>query len=314
MSLKGEAYKKTFTVIRNGIPSSSTLGDGYDENLERTQRCCFKLPVLAAEESTEDLQNDKTSFYFGYTDIVTSVSLDLMYAESDTVAMNLDTSLINVKEAFSYGFHENGGKKYVGAIVHWRPLVIDYTLRVGYYCRATCTTIFGTTFTETSFTYCLDRYTPASANHTVRLDFYHSGITGNRDNDEDLISYKDLEWFGQIRIPKAIILNETAESEVEEIQYTNGQMVDAKNDQTTLWNLEIASLPNWLHRYLRIDVLTADVIYATDYNVNNPLKPFVYKKVKARGNYAPNWIETANQSSVNIQLTPRYNNLRKRWS
>lgn len=314
MSLNGEAYKKTFGVISQGIPDPTTLGMGFDENLERTQRCCFKLPVLACEESYEDLENDKTSFYFGYTDIVTSVTLDLMYSETDTVAMNLDTSLTDVREAFAFGFHENGGKKYVGAIVHWRPFVIDYTIRTGYYCRATCTTIFGTTFTETSFTYCLDRYTPASANHTVRLDFYHSGVTGNRDNDEDLISYKDLNWFGQIRIPQSIILNETAESELEEIQYTNGQIVDAKNDQTTLWNLEVASVPNWLHRYLRIDVLTADLIYATDYNVNNPLKPFLYKSVKARGNYAPNWIELANQSSVNIQLTPRYNNLRKRWS
>lgn len=314
MSLKGEAYKKTFNVVRGTLPETTELSLGFDENLERQDRCCFKLPVLACEESTNDLENDSTSFYFGYYDIVTSVSLDLINAETGAVVFNMDSNHGDYIEAFPFGFHEDGGKRYVGAIVHWREFVIDYTIRTGYYCRATCTTIFGTTFTETSFTYCLDRYTPATANRTVRLDFYHSGVTGNRDNDEDLISYKDLNWFGQVRIPNSIIFNETAENEVEEVQYTNGQIVDAKNDQTTLWQLEIASIPNWLHRYLRIDVLTADVIYATDYNVNNPLKPFLYKKVKSRGSYAPNWIETANNSSVVVQLTPRYNNLRKRWS
>lgn len=306
MALSGEAYKKTFTVIKQGIPENPTLS--YLDSISR--RCCFKLPVVADEASSDDYKNDSTSFFFGYSDIVNDADLHLFNGDDEDLGSLFGSGY---GTEYAYGFHEDGGKTYIGYLINWKN-VLDDIGEGKYYVKCIADLITGGTYEETSFTYCLYQFAAYRVEWTVRIDFYHNGLIGNRDIDTDFVSYKDLNWFNSIRIPNAIILDETSEYEIEEVQYTNGQYEDARNEQTVLYRIEVASVPNWLHRYLKIDVLQSDNMYVTDYSTNNPLKPFVNKNLKMRGNYTPNWIEMAQQSSVNVQLTPKFNNLRKKFS
>jgi len=78
-------------------------------------------------------------------------------------------------------------------------------------------------------------------------------------------------------------------------------------------DLIIEPLPNELHRFMRCEVLTSDDIIISDYNYKSPLRPFLGKKLKFRGNYEPNWQQLNNRSSVLIQFEQRINNLRKRF-
>lgn len=314
MALRGEAYKKTFTLIPTGLEEGETL----DYVTGTRDRCCFKLPVLAQEEGfTDDIKNDYTSFYFGYSDLVTSVALTFIDA-STNLPVTVGTSDLTVPvtgkfECFPFGFHENGGKKYIGVKIHWKGVIID-SGPGGYYVKSEATLVTGGTFTETSFTYCLDWFTPANADGTVRIDFTHNGIIGDRNDDTQTTSYFGLNWQNQVRVPNSMILRERSVNEQESVQYNNGMMEDWKSEQSIVWDLEVAKAPNWLHRYLNLDVLQADDIFVTDYNTKCPLKPFTKRNVVRRGGYEPNWIEMAKYSSVNIQLSPKYSNHRKRYS
>ncbi len=180
--------------------------------------------------------------------------------------------------------------------------------------QSVATLVTGGTYTETSFTYCLDWFTPANADGTVRIDFTHNGVIGDRNKDTDTVSYTGLNWYNQVRVPSSMILRERSVNEQESVQYNNGMMEDWKSEQTIVWDLEIAKAPNWLHRYLNLDVLQADDIFITDYNTKCPLKPFTKRNVVRKGGYEPNWIEMAKYASVIVQLNPKYSNHRKRYS
>lgn len=315
MPLKGEAYKATFTLIPTGVTDPSTLDEfGYVVGVR--DRCCYKLPVLCTEDSEDDLFNDKTAAYFGFSEIVDSCELELFYEGASIATIDADdnTGLGGYTWKFyEYGFHENEGKKYIGCKINWQNVMADHG-EGEYYVKCTATLVVGGTYEATSFTWCVKQYTAANADGTVRVDYYHNGIVGDRNIDTDLVSYYGLNFYNSVRIPHAIVLRERSTNEQESVQYTNGMMEDWKSEQVILWDLEIAKAPNWMHRYINLEVFQADDIYVTDYNAKCPLKPFVMKNVIRKGGYDPNWIELAKNASVTIQLSPKYNNHRKRYA
>jgi hypothetical protein len=211
---------------------------------------------------------------------------------------------------YPYGFHQDEGKKYTGYKIYWQTILQDINLGEGtYYIKAECVTLTGS-FSEESFRYCLSEYTNARADQTVRLEWQSNGYNGNENNDRDIISYKGLNWYNAIRLPNSIINREKSDYEIEEIQYSSGQIDFIKNEQTPVYELEIAPIPNFLHRFIKTQALQSDELKVSDYNANNPLKPFLNKDVIFIGGYEPNWLSNSKNSSVRINLKQKYNNLR----
>jgi hypothetical protein len=304
MPLKGECIKKQFTLIPLGIGETPTI-DYADDVF---QRCCFELPIVASTASTDTLKNDITSAIYGYSNLADAVEMKLLKEGSVVATLNNNT----YGTLYDFGFHEDGGKKYIGYKVDWRLVLIAFG-EGQYQIRFDITTIFASTVFDYWFTYCLKNYSVPIVDETVRLEFYHNGIIGNWKDDKDRRSFKGLDWYNSIRFPKAMIYNSRREFESEEIQYDNGFLQDVKLEQKPLYDLIVEPMTNELHNYVGCEVVTSDEIIVTDYNSRSPLRPFVNKELKFKGNYEPNWQGLANKSSVLLQFEQRYNNLRKRF-
>lgn len=303
--MRGQAYKKTFTVIKKGLPPTDSLE--YLE--EKKERCSFNLPILASSTSTDELKNDVTSVYFGYSDIVTSVTLKLFKCDEEVATLN--TSAYGTYYAF--GFHTDEIKKYVGYVINWRSILMDINLGEGtYYVKAECITLTGGTYEEESFRYCLQEYTAARADGTLFFRFYHDGIIGDRNIQDDTVSYKGLLWRNGIRL-RGIVLSENVPFEHESVQYTNGKRLDVKKDAEPTYTVQIDPMPYVLHKFFRNEVVNSDELYLTDYNVDCPLKPFLNVPLKHYGNYEAQWRETIKNVPVSTEWQLRTNNLRKRF-
>lgn len=302
--MRGDAFKINVKVLRTGAPVQNSI-----EYLDEAQsRCEFLLPVLAELSGSDSFKNDVTSVYFGYSDFITGVVLKLYKCDEEVKTLNNNDYGV----FYSFGFHEDEGKKYIGYKIYWQTILQDLTLLGAgtYYIKAECTTLSGS-FEEESFRYCLSEYTNARADQTVRLEWQSNGYNGNENNDRDIISYKGLNWYNSLRLPNAIVNREKSSYEIEETQYSNGQIDFIKNEQTPEYTLEIAPIPNFLHKFIKTQALQSDELKVSDYNANNPLKPFLDKDVIFVGGYEPNWQLNSKNSSVNIQLKQKYNNLRK---
>ena len=301
--MKGDSFKIDVNVFGTGAPVQNTI-----EYLEESEaRCEFILPVLAQYSGSDPFKNDVTSVYAGYSGFITDAVLKL-YKCDEEVAV-LDSNSWGV--FYDFGFHEDEGKKYIGYKIYWQSVLNDINLGPGtYFVKIECTTISGS-FTEESFRYCLSEYTNERADQTVRLEWQSNGYVGNELNDRDIISYKGLNWYNAIRLPNSIINREKSSYEIEETQYSTGQIDDIKNEQTPIYTLEVGPIPNFLHKFIKTQALQSDELKVSDYNANNPLKPFLDKYVKNIGGYEPNWQLNVKNASVIIELKQKYNNLRK---
>lgn len=304
MALKGECIKKQFTLIPLGINVVPEID--YAEDV--FEKCCFELPLVASIASADPFKNDVTSCYYGYTNLADDVEMKLLLNDAVVATLNNNT----YGTFYAYGFHEDGGKKYIGYQLNWRSILTAFG-EGKYQVRFDITTIFASTVFDYWFPYCLKAYSIPAVDETVRLEFYHNGIIGNWRDDKDRRSFHGLDWYNSIRFPKAMIYNSRREFESEEIQYDNGFLQDVKLEQRPLYDLIVEPMTNELHNYIGTEVVTADEIIVSDYNSRSPLRPFVEKELKFRGNYEPNWQGLNNKSSVLLQFEQRYNNLRKRF-
>jgi hypothetical protein len=300
--VKGEAFKKVFTLIPTNVKASPILAL-LDEIV---QKCCFKLPLFADSASSDPLKNDNTSVYFGYSNMAVSATMYLYKNGTQIATLNNNT----YGTFYAFGFYNDGIKSYTGYQINWKAVLLAHGAGA-YYVKCDALLITTATITEYSFDYCLKQYSTAIADGTVRIEFWHNGIIGDWIIDTDKRSFKGLNWYNSIRLPNAMIYNSRGENEYEEIQYSNGQMQDSKMEQRALFDLIIEPLPELLHLYLRKEALMSDRIVVSDYNNRSPLKPFLERELKFRGNYEPNWQGIADRSSVLIQFEQRYNNLKK---
>lgn len=304
--MNGQAFKQIFTVLRQEYKKGDDIPTIDYPEIEVTERCAFVLPVFADSASTDDLKNDPVNFYFGYPESVTAVTLKLYKCDELKATLNNNT----YGTFHAYGFLEDGGKKYIGFETNWKEILQAFG-EGEYLVRAELTSFLGNQ-TEDSFTYCLRQYTPARADGTIRIDFFHSGIIGDYTDDKQKKSFIDLNWQSSIRL-EGFVLNEKAPIEEEEIQYDNGQKQTVKQEQDPVYEVEVYPIPYQIHKYIRTEVITADDIYINDYNARSPLRPFLQKRVNYTGGYEPNQLPLTTKSSIVLKLKQKDNNLKKRF-
>lgn len=310
---RGEAFKKSFNVIRTGLPDNNSV-----EYLELVAaRCAFKLKLLAVKGDTPDtdpLKNDRTSVYFGYSPIVSAVVLKLY--KCDVEVKTLDNN--DYGTFYPFNFHYDQYKKYIGYQINWQDIINDADLGEGeYFVRAECTTITGGTYEEDSFTWCLQNYTVPRANGTVRFEWYSWKIHGDRKIDKDIISFPNgtitgepKSWYNSLRID-GIILSENTNVEIEQDKFFTGQINDIKKEVKPVYDLLVKPHPYFIYQFLTNEVLCSQDMYLTDYNVNCRLKPFVMRNLNFPS-IEPNWPAGGLKVDCIIPLEKKFNNTRIR--
>lgn len=304
----GTCIKQNFKVIRDN-PITVVNDFGLDV-LNRD--CCFILNVLAQTVGSDPFKNDMSSVIFFYSNAFTGASMVLEklvngeWEEVETLDNNEYGTL------YEYGFKENSKEeKLMGYVLEWQLVLQDLDLGEGSYRIKTIeqNILSEEETNQYSMQFCLKEYTPARADGTVRIDYWHTGIMGDLADDKKTKDYDDLTWFNEIRLPDSIFGYNKSSYEETHVRYENGRQVYLKDDQVQSYTLKTGRLPSLIHDILRSDILQAEQMAVTDYNSVNPVK-HENRYVRKSSGYEPAWNTGTLLASVQIDFIQEYQNFR----
>ncbi len=298
-----------FLVAENPVPPTPNTNLPEDVEFD----CCndFTYKVYA-NDSGLDYENDKKDFLFVLNTMFGSAEMNLEKFNTESGEWESIATLANddLGTFHQFGFYINQkNESYIGYLLDF-ALVLDNS-GVGSY-RVKCTATLVTSGTVDLYTdvYCLSTFNPDIVDGSVRLEYYRNGFMGDEENDEKVMEYGNLNWYGQTRIP-GFFSYENDEGTKETIRYQNGQENWTKDEKTLNWILRTKQLFWNAHKLIKTDILQADNILITDYNSLN-FGTFIKKKVKAIPGYKPefNYLKTK-LASVEIKFTNEFNNFKK---
>lgn len=224
-------------------------------------------------------------------------------------------------------FTDDDGNKYTGALLSWLPVL--QTFGAGNYQMQIVTTdVYGnitTTYDNRSF--CLNQYNCTVADNTVRIEYYNIGERGIF--NDGWIDYASANlplsngssingnypgWYSQIRLEAITYLDKSTYTK-EYSQYGDDEYNAYKpviNEQTPKIKLDIMPIPGWMDLIISTNVLQADTILFTDYNLANR-HTLIQVPVINDGDVTLNPDKLMNQlAAMKLSLSYGLNNLRRR--
>jgi len=276
--MNGTCIKSDFLFLKND-PNQTVP----EFEIPKTGECCFEIFALAQETKTDDLYNDKFSYirFFDKLSFVTPPVFTLQKDGIDVTTLIDDTYGTN----FPFQFHETIYNENAKGYLLDFNLIINLLGEGDYRIKSTATDIFTNVRIEYSLELCLRKYTIYRANTTCRIDWKRNGNNGNPDNFERRLDFGSLNWINQLRLP-AIFGGDKAVAERDFVKYQSGQKVWIKDQLINEYTLTIDPIPNTIHNMIKYDILQADEILVTDYNIVNPT-PHQLKNVIPSGGYEP---------------------------
>lgn len=312
----GEAIQENFKLIVNNPSDPDSV---LDLPKFSASSCCYELPVFAEVVFTKDFNNDKSAagLWF-YDNAFSNADMELEKYQNGSWTKVADLIDDTYGEYYGFGFFiNNKQEKAMGYLIHWK-LVLSGLGAGKYRVKTVETNIFGTT-NKYSLEWTLKAYNSDIVNNTVRISWWMNGITGDSTNDQRVRDFGALDWFNEIRLPKALFWGTTSEYEKDYVQYQNGQRVWIQDERTRSYKFELVQAPAYIHELLSGEVFQADTIMMTDYNGDNPALDkdcnpvLVEKYVKLSSSYEPNWIYRSKYANVELTFINEYQNfIRKR--
>lgn len=317
----GDVCKNTFSRVYE----PSTKIERLDIPLFSQKECCFKIPVLAELEYSDDAKNDKHSVLKFYDNrLYTGVLMYLEKYENGDWVEKVGLITNTYGKAFPFGFAKNSGGtiSFVGYEVDWQKVLVAFgegTYRV----RFDEFDVFGAeTESFYDFEFCLKKYLPHRANHTVRFEWYTKGYRGDFQDDLIIWDFTGIQqylqfqgnldgWYNQMRLPDSWFGDNRSEYEREYIRYSNGQQVWIQDEQVEKYSFHSGMFPSLLHDFIKTNIIQADRIIVNDYNSKNP-NLIVGKAVKPDGGYEPSWNYNNLRAMVSIDFVQEYQNRRRR--
>lgn len=290
--------------------------------------CCFALPALALPSGHPDagdtFKNDKHSVIFIYDLGTVSVDFELeSYVNGIwTKVADLTDDTYGTLRALGFAVETDDSvdpaivvAQYAGFEIDWQ-LVITLLGEATYRIKTVETDIVAEVTNQLSFEFCLKAYLPHRANKTVRFEWYQKGILGDRLADELVFDYSYPAaivggdgWFNQLRLPDSFFGFNRSNYEREYVRYTNGQQVYIQDKQVEEYDFHSGMFPDFLHNYIKSDIVQADRILVTDYNSKNPnLSTLQNKAVKPNSNYEPEWNYNNRRALVTVSFVQEFQN------
>lgn len=286
------------TVLTPDLPAYNHFGCG----------CDFTLKVLA-DDSGEDLRNDKSGFLWWFNDTINDAQLTLQKwvngAWSNVYVMTGNT--LGTNYAFEF-FTNDAGENFIGYQLEW-ALVLDVHGEGSYRVKCDTEDYLAVENTLYSYEYCLKTYTETRANGTVRIEYYINNELGDSQNDKAKKDFGNLNWYNAFRLNGWFGYPKYAYQKTQ-IQYNTGQILDVVSEQTPEYELQLKPQPRFVHDALRIDMMQGDTVLITDYNNRNEGE-WIQKAVKPNSSYEPQYSKVNKLSPVNVKFIQEYNNLKK---
>lgn len=219
---------------------------------------------------------------------------------------NLNTNDFGTPYAFGF-FIDKYQNNAIGYLLQWTDVLNEHG-EGRYRVRSTGTILIGGgTVTKYSFEFCLKTYNAYRADGSVRVEWWTSGTIGDVETDLLKRDYGTLNWYNQLRIPNALFGYPTSAFEREFVKYQNGSMVWLKDSQVEEYLLQIGRIDEPFHKYFKFEVMQADEVRVTDYNIGNHLQT-QNKYITFVGDYAPEWQTGTQLAKVEIKCQQRYQN------
>jgi hypothetical protein len=300
--MNGQAIAQDIYVLRTTPDAPARLQAAIDNG------CEFYLPALAEMSPTDDHFNDQHSVIWFFNDLFSDVKIYLQKKVGGTWTDLTELTDDTYGTFYEYGFFINKfNESAIGYLIEWTNVLNEHGAGA-YRVRVEGTKSIGTFDGLTSFEFALKVYTDDRADRTVRIEWNRSGVLGNRLSDVRIDDYGTLDWYNQLRIPNSMFGFDTSDLTEEYIKYPNGENVwlgDSQIEELT-WN--IYNLPNYIHRFIQVDVMQSGKVIFTDYNVLAPTQTVDRICVPTSG-YKPEWIVGATGANVATTWKPYYENL-----
>jgi hypothetical protein len=300
----GQKWKETFELVSSGAGLSSPIPEGCDTN---TLYDCQYQNVVLANDTGEDIQNDKTPFWGLFQNWTTSAVFTLQKKTGGTF---IDKATLNNSD---YGVFSPMGTftdfpKYTGYTIHWSDVLDEFNEGIYRVKVVEINPLNPSGKTSFSVEYCLKTFNCNTWENTVRLEWYSNGKLGNINDDKEVLNFGTLNLYNQLRVSKSIFGYPKSTYEEEEIQYTNGEFERVKYVQTEKYTLDIGRSPSYIHDIIKTYAIMGDNLMLTDYSSNNPAT-FVQKAVRLKSGYEPRWSKQNKCAPVTIELEPTNNRL-----
>lgn len=272
--------------------------------------CCFTLPVLAELVVTSEYNNDKSSVIWFYDENYSAVTMELQKYVNGVWTKQTDLNDNSNGTFYAFGFFVNElNESAIGYLIDWQLVLTNYG-EGSYRVKTTETGILGNT-EKYSLEWCLRTHTPQRANGTLRIDWWLSGITGNKEFDTKYRDFGTLNWFNEIRLEGWFGLDKST-YEKDYVRYQNGQRVWITDERNREYGCQIGRVPSYVHELLSGETFQADAISITDYNTDNA-NTHIDRYVKLSSDYEPNWSKFSKYAGVELSFINEYQNfVRKR--
>jgi len=305
MASRGDVQEELFFATGTALPVSN-----IPDVPEGLKECCYELFLFTyTTDVTDDLKNDRTSFFKYYPESFTAGTFIIQkcvggtFTDQHTITDNTYGTFkdfaTEVKNGFNYISIKN---------IDWTAVRVSFG--VGKYrIKATATDIFSNTDTTYSFNYKVQDYTSENANNSVFIKIANDGLLGNINNPRERFSFPD-DWQDGIRI-KGTFGDDFSEYEEEHTRYNNGFREYTKHTQVPKYLLNVDRSPWYVRNFLRNEVAMADAIQMTDYNKNSA-NCHVNTDVERSGSFSPEYIKQVSTSKVQLEFRQAYDNLFKK--
>lgn len=297
--MNGQALKQDFYILRTAPATPPQLQDAPNPS-----GCDFHLPALAEYEPSDDHYNDRHSVIWFFDELSSDIHIFLQKDGVDVVELNDNT----LGTFYPFGFFTNKfSEQAIGFLIEWTKVLNAYGPG-SYRVRVTGTALIGSFVDQYSFEFDLKSYNKSRADRTVRVEWNRNGCLGNRIFDEKVDDYGTLNWFNQIRIPNSLFGMDTSNLTEEYIRYPNGAnqwLSDTQVEELT-WN--IYQLPNYIHRFIQVDIMQSGKQKFTDYNKLAPTQTVDRWVVPTQG-YKPEWQVGTINANVSVTFKPYFENL-----
>jgi hypothetical protein len=300
----GQKWKETFQLVSSGAGLPSPIPEGCGTN---TLYDCQYQNVVLANDTGEDIQNDKTPFWALFQSWTTSAVFTL---QKKTGGVFVDKATLNNSDygVFSPMGTFTGFPTYMGYTRHWDAVLDEFNEGIYRLKVVEINPLNPSGKTSFSVEYCLKTFNCNTWENTVRLEWYSNGKLGNINDDKEILNFGKLNLYNQMRVSKSIFGYPKSTYEEEEIQYTNGEYERVKYVQTEKYTLDIGRCPSYIHDIIKTYAIMGNNLMLTDYSSNNP-STFVQKAVRLKSGYEPRWSKQNKCAPVTIELEPRFNRL-----
>ncbi len=241
---------------QNNIPPAPTVEAAGDFDICAFE-CGYKEYAFASTTSDDFWKNDQSSFLQSKSIDTDTIAYELYRNGSKVADLNDDT----------YGtFYANFTERplYVGFVLNWQDVLTAFG--TGRYQVKSQNTILGVSSEFESRVFQLYPYSDELADNTVRVEFYQNGnILSNPLNYQNLVNGG---WYQSYRVP-GFFGRKTPTLEVDEYLNQNYQSRQIQDKIITEYSYISNLLPSDIFNVLVNDLMLADIIEVTDYNLFN---------------------------------------------